>query len=107
MFKVIKRSDCPIHKVTDKQTAFNYITKEISPEVSFIVVKNVDSDKEYINNYQRIYYILSGEMKLEIDDNVIVLEEGDTCLIEKGSRYKASGTYDVIVVNQPAYGTSN
>ncbi len=105
MYRIIKKSNCPIHQVDATQSALNYINKELSPTVSLIVVTNTNSDKEYLADYQRIYYVLSGTMTLKIGEETKQLTEGDACFIQKGTSYQASGTYTVVVVNQPAYGS--
>lgn len=60
-------------------------------------------DKEVDQN-NRIYYVLEGRIRLKFGDNPEILERGDSCFISRTMRYKMSGGFKAMVINQPAFG---
>jgi hypothetical protein len=42
MFRVIRKSEAKERKIADNKSAFNYITKEISLEISLAVIEGTD-----------------------------------------------------------------
>lgn len=55
--------------------------------------------------YNRIYYVLEGEMELVVDGKASRLQAGDSCFISKNTTYEMRGTFKAITVNQPAFGS--
>ncbi|MFC1710066.1 cupin domain-containing protein [Patescibacteria group bacterium] len=105
MFKVIRKNDASVRKISNNKIAINYITKEVSPDVSLAVTEVTNFEEKQKTEYNRIYYILKGTLILSFDDEEIRLEKGDSCHVSKGTEYLMSGTFKAIVVNQPAFGT--
>ncbi|MDP2926944.1 MAG: hypothetical protein Q8N65_02310 [bacterium] len=105
MYKLVRKSEAIFRKIADNKFATNYITKDISPNVSLATLEGKDYQEETITEYNRIYYVLNGELVLAFDSEKISLEEGDTCFISKDTKYGISGTFKAIVINQPAFGT--
>lgn len=105
MYKVVKKSDAVIRKISENKVATNYITKDISPHVSFTTLEATDYEEKETTSYNRIYHVLKGTLTLTFDDQVVILLEGDSCYIEKGTNYEMCGTFKAVVVNQPAFGT--
>jgi len=106
MLKVIRKSDVKERKIADNKSAFNYITKDISPEVSLAVIEGTDFNGEINIAEDRIYFVLLGNLILNLNGEETILYPEDSCLISKGSKYSMSGTFKVITIDQPAYGTS-
>lgn len=105
MIKVIRKSEASVRKITDNKIVLNYITKDISPDVSFAITQAKNySEKETII-YNRVYYVLEGTLLLSNNGQEISLGEGDSCFLEKGTEYTMKGTFKAIIVNQPAFGT--
>lgn len=104
MYKIVKASDGILRKISDNKSANNLITKEISPGVSLATTKAVDYYEKEISEYDRIYYVLEGKLSLAFDNHVTILDKGDACFISKGTEYEMSGTFEIIAVNQPAFG---
>jgi len=61
--------------------------------------------EEEIAKYNRIYFVLQGKLTLTFNNKKVDLNEGDCCYLTKGEKYIMSGTFKVIVINQPAFGT--
>jgi len=106
MFKVIRKSEARERKIAENKSAFNYITKDISPEVSLAVIEGVDFSGEVNINEDRIYFVLSGNLVLNYNGEETTLHPEDSCLISKGTKYIMSGTFKVITIDQPAFGTN-
>ena len=85
--------------------SYNFITKEFSPEVSLAITEGKDYSEKEVAKYNRIYYILEGELTLNFNGEKVLLQTGDSCFVSKDTKYVMSGTFKVIVVNQPAFGT--
>ena len=105
MFKVVRKSDAFIRQILENKVAINYITKETNQNVSFAVTEATDYIEEEEAKYDRIYYVLEGELTLVFDEEKIFLKREDACLVSKGSKYSVKGTFKVVVVNQPAFGS--
>lgn len=106
MFKLVKKDDAQERKILDNKSVFNYITKEISPGVSLAVVTGQDLETSAVAENDRIYFAVKGSLALNFESGEEVnLQEGDSCFVSKGTEYVMSGTFEVITVDQPAFGT--
>lgn len=54
----------------------------------------------------RIYYLISGHVKVAVDDEVYEVAPGDAILIPKGARHAISGNAKYLVINSPAFDLS-
>lgn len=104
MYKIVKKSEGTLHKIAENKQAMNYITKNITSDFSLAVIKAENFDEMETATYNRIYYVLSGQLELTFDGVKNILKSGDTCYLQKGSKYQMSGTFGTIVINQPAFG---
>ena len=104
MYKIIKKDDGKLRKISPTKVAWNYITADITQDVSLAVTEAIDGyhEKE-LCEYNRIYYVLEGKLGLKIGDHPEELEQGDSIFIPKGTEYEMSGKFKAIVVNQPAF----
>lgn len=105
MYKVVRKSEGSVRKIADNKIAINYITKDITSDVSLAITETTDYFEKEEAKYNRIYYILSGVLTLEFESESIKLFEGDSCFVAKGTNYTMKGTFKAIIVNQPAFGT--
>lgn len=105
MYKIIKKSESTLREISETYIARNYITKDVSPNFSLAVNSATDHLETETTLYDRIYYVLSGEISLKIDGDVHTVKPGDGIFISKNTTYEFSGTFEAVVVNQPAFGT--
>lgn len=105
MYKVVHSPDVITREIENNKTAKNLIGKGITDNFSIAVIDGQDYSGDEITEYNRIYFVLDGELRLRFGERSEVLRQGDSCYIEKGSEYEMHGTFSVLVVNQPAYGT--
>jgi ethanolamine utilization protein EutQ (cupin superfamily) len=105
MFKVVRASEAMPRQIAETYKANNYITKDISPGVSLAVNEANDHQEMELTEYDRIYYVLEGEIELDFDGEHVRLQPSDSCFVAKDTEYKFSGTFKAVVVNQPAFGT--
>jgi len=105
MFRIIKESEAVIREINENKKAANLITKEISGDLSLAVLEGVNYSGKEISAYSRIYYVLGGKLILNFGEEDHSLATGDACFISKGTEYKMKGTFKVITVNQPAFGS--
>ncbi|HET9411643.1 MAG TPA: cupin domain-containing protein [Candidatus Saccharimonadales bacterium] len=104
MHKIVRKSEAIVRQIASNKTVSNLITKEISPAASFAVTNASEYHEKEITPYDRIYFVLDGELKLTFDSQTYTLYKGDSCFIGKGTQYEMRGTFEVAVVNQPAFG---
>lgn len=105
MYKIVRESEGRIRQIAPNKTVNNLISKDISPNVSFATAKASDYYEKETTPYDRIYYVLDGELELIIEDKTSPLRKGDSCFISKGTAYEMRGTFEVATVNQPAFGS--
>lgn len=105
MYKVVTSSEATVRQIAETYKANNYITKDISPDVSLAVNEANDHQETELTEYDRIYYVLEGEIEFDFDGDHVRLQPGDSCFVAKDTGYKFSGTFKAVVVNQPAFGS--
>ena len=80
------------------------ITKRDTDKASFHVVDiHRDSRKHYHKRLTEIYYVLEGEGRLEIADDIVPLKPGTTVMIRPGTRHRAVGKLKIVNVVAPAF----
>lgn len=104
MYKIIKKDDGKLRKISPTKIAWNYITADITRDVSLAVTEAVEGyhEKE-LCQYNRIYYVLEGKLVIKIEDLQEELNIGDSFYVSKGTEYEMSGIFKAVVVNQPAF----
>ncbi len=107
MFKVVRASEGTVRQIADNKTATNLITKDIYSEVSLATTEGKDYYEAETSPYNRIYYVLEGELEITVGDEFSKLQKGDTCFIGKNTPYEMRGTFKSVVVNSPAFGTKS
>lgn len=107
MYKVVKSSEAAVRQIAGTYKANNYITKDISPSVSLAVNEAGNHQETERTEYDRIYYVLEGEIEFDFDGDYVSLQPGDSCFVAKDTEYKFSGTFKAVVVNQPAFGSKS
>ena len=105
MYKIVKASEAIVRQIADNKTASNLITKDITNDLSLATTRADDYYEKETAEYNRIYFILEGEMELTIDGDKQVISIGDACYISKGTTYEMHGTFNAVTVNQPAFGS--
>ena len=105
MYTVVKKTEGKVRIINDQKTATNFITKDITSHMSLAVLHLTHYTSPEMAEYNRIYYVTEGVIKLTFNNQVHELTVGDTCFIVKGTAYHMSGTGTVVVINQPAFGT--
>ncbi|MDD5221122.1 MAG: hypothetical protein PHV47_00720 [Candidatus Pacebacteria bacterium] len=104
MYKVVRQSEAVLRKIADNKFATNYITKDISSNMSLAVLEGKNYQEETTTKYSRIYYVLDGELILSFDSEKVFLKENDSCFISEDTKYEIAGTFRAIVINSPAFG---
>jgi len=105
MYKIVKASEATVRQIAENKTASNLITKDISTDLSLATTKADDYYEKETTEYNRIYFILDGQLELTIDGDKQLLSVGDACFITKGTTYEMRGTFNAVTVNQPAFGS--
>ena len=93
MYKVVKKSEAKLRVITANKRSFNFITKDISPNVSLAITGGENFSEEEKAKYDRIYFVLKGKLTLIFDDEKVILEEGDSCFVKKDTLYIISLTF--------------
>ena len=79
------------------------ITHQDTPDFSFHVVHILDGTKHYHKRAMEVYYILEGEGRIELDDDIVNLEPGVIVMIPPGVRHRGYGNFKTIVTGTPAF----
>ena len=106
MFKIIRASEATPRQIAETYKANNFITKDISPNVSLAVNEATNHQETEYTQYDRIYYVLEGEIEFYFDGETVIVKAGDSCFVSHDTEYKFSGTFKSVVVNQPAFGSN-
>lgn len=104
MYKIVKQSDARVRDIFPNYSATNFITNDISPDVSLAITDATDFEDTTTTKENRIYYLLEGSLELIIDGSEVRLEPGDSCFISENITYTMKGTFKSVVVNSPAFG---
>ena len=104
MHKFIKKDQATLRQIAPNKSALNYITKDLSPNLSFATTEGVDFSETEVCKYDRIYFVLEGRLVIEVEGETELLEADDACYLGKGIEYTMSGTFKTVVVNSPAFG---
>lgn len=104
MYKIVRKTEAAVREIAKTYKARNYITKDDSLAVSLAFNTGSSHSEIETTNYDRIYYVVSGELSVTIDGVSNSILAGDCLFISKGTTYKFSGTFESVVVNQPSFG---
>jgi ethanolamine utilization protein EutQ (cupin superfamily) len=105
MYKVVKAAEGIVRTIADNKSVNNLITKDISPGMSLATTKATDYYEKETAAYDRIYYVLEGRLDLSFDHQTTAIDKSDACFIARGTEYEMRGTFEAVVINQPAFGS--
>lgn len=105
MYKIVRKIEAKVRQIAPNKTADNYITKETTPVFSFATTKGDNYYEKIKAGYNRLYFILEGELVLTFNGKEERLRKDDTIYIEKNTEYEMTGTFNAVVINEPAFGT--
>ena len=104
MYKKISNNEKTTRNITDVHSADNYLTKEITENVSLAVTRlNGKLDSSKIKN-ERVYYFISADVDFILDNEKVHCQSGDVLYLSKDTNYSAEGNFEAVTVNVPAYG---
>jgi len=103
MFKIIRKKDALVRKIATNKSATDYITRELSKDVSLTVLKATNYTSEFTPAQDFIYFVLNGTLRLSFNSKEVELSKDDVCFVTKGTSYIMKGTFEAIVVSQPAF----
>ena len=83
-------------------TSNRIFTRDDTPVANLHVTEITDSRKHYHKKATEYYYILEGNGKMELNDDVIELEPGLAILIPPGTAHRAYGNIKTLIVVIPA-----
>jgi mannose-6-phosphate isomerase-like protein (cupin superfamily) len=88
-FHFVSKNQAVVREISANKIAYNYISKDVS------------------ELYDRVYYVLEGVMVLQFHetDDCVSVQIHDSILVNAGTSYTITGSFKVIVVNSPAFGT--
>jgi ethanolamine utilization protein EutQ (cupin superfamily) len=106
MLKIIRKPDAATRKIADNKFVLDYVTKDTSPDISFVIIEGTDFEGETTIAGNRIYFVLLGTLIMDLDGEKTSLYPEDSCFISAGTKYKyvMSGKFKIITVDQPAHG---
>jgi mannose-6-phosphate isomerase-like protein (cupin superfamily) len=103
MFIVARKTDVRVRKHLDDSIPHDNATMVLKG-ISLDFIEVEDFDMRLKAEYNIIYYVFAGEMRVVINDNKsYTLLKGDAVFVEKGMRYTLKGTFKATTVNRTAY----
>ncbi len=88
-------------------------TSEFNEKSSFATIKvpqNAKHKLSWSKRSDKYYYIIAGEIQFTIDNEIIILNQGDFCIIKKGGRFSYRNESDkdalLILVHTPNFDLS-
>lgn len=104
MYKKISMDEKITRNISEVHSADNYLTKEITENVSLAVTRlNGKLDSNQIAN-ERVYYFISADVDFTIDNEEVHCESGDVLYLTKHTTYSAEGNFKAVTINVPAFG---
>ena len=101
MFVVVRKSDISTRKEI-KNESIEQSIQDPTSNISLAFLEEQDYYVKTITEYNRVYYIYSGKMYLNIGGREIFLQKGDACFVEKGTPYEIKGTFNALAVHKIA-----
>ena len=91
-------------EVEKNYTIDNYLSKENNMGYS-IVRSHLDGKHPFMKNIKsnRTYFLLKGNAKFYVENEIIDLSEGEMLVIPKNTKYAFKGHFDSILVDCPAF----
>lgn len=105
MYKIVRKNEAKIRQIAPNKTADNYITKETTSVFSFATTRGDNYYEKIKVGYNRLYFVLEGELVIAFNGKEERLRKDDSIYIEKNTEYEMNGTFNAVVINEPAYGT--
>ena len=104
MYKKITKHDKVTRKITDVHSADNYLTKETTKNIS-LAINKLDGKLDLVKTVnERVFYFISADVDFIIDNEKIHFEDGDVLYLSKDTNYSATGKFEAVVINSPAFG---
>lgn len=107
MYKKISNKEKNTRIINDSHSAENYITKDISKNVSLAVTKLNGKLEENITKNERVFYFINANVDFKIDEEIIHCDSGDALYLDKDTKYSAEGKYEAVTINVPAFGVKD
>jgi mannose-6-phosphate isomerase-like protein (cupin superfamily) len=106
-FHFASKNQAVVREISANKIAYNYISKDVSEHLSLAVTEAIDCNELEKTLYDRVYYVLEGVMVLQFHetDDCVSVHIHDSILVNAGTSYTITGSFKVIVVNSPAFGT--
>lgn len=104
MYKKISKNEKITRNISDVHSADNYLTKETTENVSVAVTRlsGILETSKIIN--ERVYYFISADVDFVIDGENVHCESGDVLYLDKNTNYSATGNFEAVTINVPAFG---
>lgn len=90
-----ERSTCGFRK--------RLITREDFDRVNFTFLSVYEAERHYHKKTTEFYYVLKGKGVLEFDDDRVELEPGTLVMIRPGTRHRAEGQVEALIVGSPPF----
>lgn len=104
MYKKITNNEKVTRQITDVHSADNYLTKEITENIS-LAINKLDGKLDLLKTVnERVFYFINANVDFIIDEEKVHFETGDVLYLSKNTSYSAMGKFEAVVVNSPAFG---
>jgi mannose-6-phosphate isomerase-like protein (cupin superfamily) len=98
MYMVVRKSLNTAKRISGNKMTLNEIVPN-DQRISLDFAEVIDHYEKTIAAYNRIYYIAEGHMQFYFNNQLINLQKGDACFVEKGMHFELKGTFTVIIVS--------
>ena len=109
IYKIVKEKETTERNHSVQHSIKNYLTKDFSKDFSLAVSELKDGGHETTKSIasDRIYYFITANATFTINDETIVVNDGDVLFIEKDTFYSFKGNFKAVLINIPAFGIQN
>lgn len=98
MYKKITKNEKITRKITDVHSADNYLTKEITKNIS-LAVNKLEGKLDLVKTVnERVFYFISADVEFVIDNEKVHFEDGDVLYLSKDTNYSAIGNFEAVVL---------
>ena len=91
-------------EVEENYIVDNFISKE--EEIGYSVVRtHLNGKHPYMKNTisNRTYYLLGGNAKFYLNEEIIEISKGEMLVVPKDTKYAFKGKFDAILIDCPAF----
>lgn len=97
---IAKNTQASVMKISNEKKHLSELV-DLDDKLNLTVAEVADYREKTTAAYNRVYYVSEGNMSFSMNEQIIRLQKGDACYVEKGTKFELEGSFSVIIVSQP------